>query len=155
MLIPEAGGEDQLTTANGKLKDEMIVQNALALEAQVEERPLAKKQEKLAEEEDKEAEAEEAKANVVEEDVEETSAMALKGSGDNPQNEGAGGGGVGGVGVTAATGPTSNGSTRADSSHADTAAKHHGHHHKKALLHNDDSELNRVGRVRCELDLRN
>ena len=119
----------------------MIVRNALALEAQVEERPLAKKQEELAEEEDKEAEM----------------AMAAKakekGEGDNVSEEGNEAGPPDGGGGESAEGATtevkSNGAAATgDHTQSDIAGKHHGHHHKKALLHNDDTELTRVGKVR-------
>ena len=131
--IPEANEEDLANTPNGNSKDDMVVQNALALEAQLEERPLAKKQAKLMEEEDKEVEIARAKEK---DTVVEGGAVVDQVVVETPPDGG---------GTTEAV-AVSNGTVVPEDSQA-LAEKHHGHHHKRALLHNDDTELTRVGNV--------
>jgi RNA polymerase II subunit A-like phosphatase len=143
IAIPEADEKDlAVDDAEGQLEDDMLAQNALALEAQLEERPLAKKQEKLTEEEDKEAEADKAKAN-----GESVASVGEEGEGEEGRPPDEGGGNEVGEGNDEAQ---SNGSSTPEGSNA-AVGKHQGHHHKKALLHNDDTELTRVGKVRDTL----
>ena len=93
---------DDADGAESSAKAEMLTRNTIALEAQVEDRPLAKQQELLEEEEDSADPA-----------VEPSDAPAQNG---------------------------------ASESVVDDAHKAR-HHHKKALLKNDDAELQRIGMV--------
>ncbi|KLO11343.1 hypothetical protein SCHPADRAFT_906128 [Schizopora paradoxa] len=101
--------DDDADSVKPSVKAEMLTQNTIALEAQVEDRPLAKQQELLEEEEDQTDAA-----------VESADAPAQNGVSDSV----------------------------ADDAHK---AKHH---HKKALLKNDDAELQRIGMLLEEVHRR-
>ena len=99
---------DETATAETAEQTVLVLQNNAALDAQLEERPLAKAEKELQEHEE-------------EEEAEQTLTPA-----DN---------------TTASPSPT----PESDKENKDHKDDHH--HHRKALLKNDDVELDRVGKV--------